>query len=200
MAPEALMRRSWRGRRRTPVTYANGALLIVVGMQAAMIVALLLELMRRSRAEQALRASGERFRLIADRAPVMIWTARPDTTLDYLNSTCVEFTGLPLEKLRDQGWLDAVHPEDRDYCTSIYVPAVEARRPFTMEYRIRRADGVGDGSWTRAFRSTARTGPTPDSSAAASTSPHARLPKNGPARVGRPSRPAIGRCGILPAG
>jgi signal transduction histidine kinase len=37
--------------------------------------------------------------------------------------------------------LNAVHPEDRDRCSGIYVPAVEAHRPFVMEYRLRRADG-----------------------------------------------------------
>jgi PAS domain S-box-containing protein len=72
----------------------------------------------------------------------MLWTARLDTTLDYLNESCVEFTGLPIEKLLDEGWLDAVHPEDRDYCTAIYVPAIEARGPFLFEYRVRHADGA----------------------------------------------------------
>jgi PAS domain S-box-containing protein len=71
----------------------------------------------------------------------MFWTARPDTTLDYVNRFCAEFTGLPIEKLLDEGWLDAVHPDDRDPAASIYVPAVEAHRPFLVEYRMRRADG-----------------------------------------------------------
>ena len=71
----------------------------------------------------------------------MIWTARPDTTLDYLNRTCAEFTGRPLEQLRDEGWLDCVHPDDLDRCLGTYVPAFEARRPFLLEYRLRHADG-----------------------------------------------------------
>jgi PAS domain S-box-containing protein len=75
----------------------------------------------------------------------MLWTARPDTTLDFLNHNCVAFTGLPLEKLLDEGWLDAVHPEDRDYCVGIYTPAFEARTPVRVEYRVRRADG--DWRW-----------------------------------------------------
>ena len=89
-----------------------------------------------------MRESEARFRLVADRAPVMIWTARPDTTLDFVNATCVEFTGLPLEQLLGEGWLSAVHPQDLDHTASIYVPAIEARRPFVMEYRLRRADGA----------------------------------------------------------
>jgi signal transduction histidine kinase len=44
--------------------------------------------------------------------------------------------------LLNEGWLDAVHPEDRDYCVGIYTPAIEARTPFLFEYRVRRADGA----------------------------------------------------------
>ena len=66
---------------------------------------------------------------------------RPDSTLDFLNRTCMTFSGLPIEKLIDDGWLDSVHPDDRDRCVGIYVPAVEARRPFLLEYRLRHADG-----------------------------------------------------------
>lgn len=117
-------------------------LLFVVVVQATVIAAVVIGLTRRMRAERALRESEERFRRMIDRAPVMIWTARPDTSLDYLNGNCVEFTGLPIEKLLDEGWLDAVHPEDRDYIVGIYTPAIEARTPFLFEYRVRRADGA----------------------------------------------------------
>ena len=114
----------------------------VVVVQAAAIATLIIRGKKRTRAERALRESEERFRRIIDRAPVMIWTARPNTSLDYLNGNCVEFTGLPIEKLLDEGWLDAVHPEDRDYIVGTYTPAIEARTPFLFEYRVRRADGA----------------------------------------------------------
>ena len=109
--------------------------ILVVG-----IVALSVLLTRSVRAGRALRESEARFRLVADRAPVMIWTARPDTTLDYLNTTCAEFTGRTLEQLANEGWLDSVHPEDLDRCRQTYEPAFEARTPFLMEYRVRHAD------------------------------------------------------------
>ncbi len=124
------------------MTLVMVALLIVVAIQAAAIFALLISRSRRVRGEGALRESEERFRLMAEHAPVMMWTARPDTTLDYLNGTCMAFTGLPLEQLLDEGWLSCVHPDDLDHCTRTYVPAVAARRPFLMEYRLRGADGV----------------------------------------------------------
>src|SRR6187200_406405 len=101
-------------------------------MLAGAIVALVGLLTRSVRAGRALRASEARFRLVADRAPVMIWTARPDTTLDYLNTTCAEFTGRTLEQLSNEGWLDSVHPEDVDLCRNTYEPAFAARRPFLM--------------------------------------------------------------------
>ena len=50
-------------------------------------------------------------------------------------------TGRPLEQLRDNGWLDFVHPEDVDRCLGTYVPAFEARRPFVLEYRLRHSNG-----------------------------------------------------------
>jgi PAS domain S-box-containing protein len=122
------------------MTDAIGALLIVIVIQAAAIVALLIRHRRLRRVEQTLRTSEERFRLMADRAPVMMWTARPDTTLDFVNATCAEYSGMPLEQLLDEGWLSAVHPDDVGQAAAIYVPAFEARRPFLMEYRLRRAD------------------------------------------------------------
>ena len=77
-----------------------------------------------------------------DRLPAMIWTAGPNAELDYLNGTCAEFSGLPMEKLRGSGWLEAVHPEDLDPALGIYVSAFEARLPWSLEYRLRRADGA----------------------------------------------------------
>ena len=71
----------------------------------------------------------------------MIWTARPDTSLDYINRYCEQVTGRPLEELRENGWLDFVHPEDVDRCLATYTPAFEARKPFFLEYRLRHADG-----------------------------------------------------------
>jgi PAS domain S-box-containing protein len=126
------------------MSFVIGGLLIVVGIQAAAIAALLFQQARRARAERALRESEERLRDMVDRSPAMLWTVRPDATptLDYINRTCAEFTGLPLEKLREEGWLDAVHPDDLDSLVGAYVREFEARRAFLLEYRLRRADGA----------------------------------------------------------
>ena len=171
-----------------------GTLAVVVVALAAAIVVLLWLLMRRTRASRALGEREDRFRGIAEGAPVMIRSARPDTTLDYLNSTCVAFSGRSLQQLLDEGWLDSVHPEDVEHCLRTYGPAFEARTPFLMEWTD--SDGpmaYTAGSWILASRGTSPTARFPDTSAAASTSLNAGRAKSGYARAGPRSRSAIGR-------
>ena len=126
------------------MTFLIGAFLTVVAIQATAIAVLLVRTARRGRAERAVRESEERLRLVLDRSPAMLWTVRPDATptLDYINRTCAEFTGLPLERLREEGWLDFVHPDDLDHVNGSYMRAIEARTGFLVEYRLRRADGA----------------------------------------------------------
>jgi PAS domain S-box-containing protein len=128
------------------VTAPSTPLLVaaVVGGFAILAVAIAILLVQRSRlsgTERAWRERHEHLRLIVEQTPAMMWTVRPDSTLDFLNRTCTTFSGLPMEKLLDEGWLDAVHPDDLDRCVGVYVPAVEARRPFVVDYRLRHADG-----------------------------------------------------------
>lgn len=96
---------------------------------------------RRQRAEQALRESDERFRVMADTAPVMIWVAGLDKGCTYLSKPWLEFTGRSLAQELGNGWAEGVHPNDHDSCLAQYVAAFDARRPFKIEYRLRRHDG-----------------------------------------------------------
>ena len=89
-----------------------------------------------------LRESEELFRTMAEAAPVMIWTSAPDMSCTYCNRNWLEFTGRSLEEERGSGWADGIHPEDRERCTVILSEALDALRPFEMEYRLRRADGI----------------------------------------------------------
>jgi PAS domain S-box-containing protein len=119
-----------------------GALLLVVLILAAAVVGLLIHEQRSKHALERLCASEREFHNTLDRAPIMIWAARPDTSVKYLNQTCVEFTGMRMEALLDNGWLAAVHPEDIEGCIRTYAPAIQAHESFDMEYRLRRADGI----------------------------------------------------------
>lgn len=94
----------------------------------------------RKRAEQARREGEERFRLIANTAPVMIWMSSPDKLCTYFNQSWLEFTGRALEAELGNGWIQGVHIEDRQRCLETYSQAFDRREPFKMEYRLRRHD------------------------------------------------------------
>jgi PAS domain S-box-containing protein len=95
----------------------------------------------RKRAESTLRESEERFRLVANTAPVTIWMSGPDKLCTYLNHEWLEFTGQSLSEEMGDGWGVGLHPEDLVPCLETYEQAFDRREPFQMQYRLRRHDG-----------------------------------------------------------
>jgi len=95
----------------------------------------------RKLAEEALRESEERFRLVANTAPVMIWMSTPDRLRNYFNQPWLEFTGRSLAAEVGNGWEEGVHAEDLETCLGTYSSAFDRRESFRMQYRLRRKDG-----------------------------------------------------------
>jgi PAS domain S-box-containing protein len=95
----------------------------------------------RKRAEQVLRESEERFRLVANTAPVLIWMSGTDKLCNFFNQGWLSFTGRRIEDELGEGWVSSVHPEDVQHCLEIYSASFDARVDFEMEYRLRRFDG-----------------------------------------------------------
>jgi PAS domain S-box-containing protein len=100
-----------------------------------------IDITERERAENAIRESEQRFRLVANTAPVMIWMAGLDKLCTYVNQPWLEFTGRPLEAELGNGWTEAVHPDDLNSCQDTYSHAFDRREAFKMQNRMRRHDG-----------------------------------------------------------
>jgi PAS domain S-box-containing protein len=100
------------------------------------------EMANRIETSQKLSQESERwFRLLADSAPVLIWTSKKDKLCDYFNQVWLDFSGHTFEQLLGNGWAEDVHVDDFQRCLDTYVNAFDARQSFQMEYRLRRYDG-----------------------------------------------------------
>ena len=93
------------------------------------------------RIERELLESEQRFRVITDASPIMVWMSGTDKLCYYFNKGWLDFVGRTLEQESGNGWAENVHPEDFDRCLRIYVNNFDARRPFEMEYRMRHHTG-----------------------------------------------------------
>jgi PAS domain S-box-containing protein len=102
----------------------------------------LVDISERKRAEVALRESEVRFRTLADSGQALIWTSGLDKKCDYFNQPWLDFTGRTLAQDLGDGWVEGVHPDDLDRCVAIYTGSFDRRERFSMEYRLRRADGT----------------------------------------------------------
>jgi PAS domain S-box-containing protein len=112
---------------------ANGKAVLVSGVS--------LDNTAQKRAAAALQESEERFRVVANTAPVMIWMTDADNSSVFFNEGWLAFTGRTAEQESGSGWADGIHPEDLQRCLELCLASFRARRSFTMEFRLRRHDG-----------------------------------------------------------
>ena len=103
------------------------------------VIAALME--QRNAVERTLQESERRFRSVADSAPMMLWMTGQDKLCTFVNQGWLKFTGRTLEQELGNGWIESLHPDDRQHCLEIWEAAFDARKPVEVEYRLRRSDG-----------------------------------------------------------
>jgi PAS domain S-box-containing protein len=108
-------------------------------------------------AERALRESEERFRRIANQAPVLMWVTRLDRVRDFVNDAYMDFLGTDdREYARTYDWRSGIHPDDAERILAESIAGEASMKPFTLEGRFRRGDG--EYRWLRST-SSPRFGP-----------------------------------------
>jgi PAS domain S-box-containing protein len=93
-------------------------------------------------AEHELKESEERFRSLANQAPMFIWLAGADTNVSYANKAMLDFFGLSsFMGITGQTWRQWVHPADEAYVNEIFSYAFELKKPYELECRMKAANG-----------------------------------------------------------
>ncbi|MGA9307293.1 MAG: PAS domain S-box protein [Candidatus Sulfotelmatobacter sp.] len=131
---------------RQPTVWESYKAYIVGGISLMLVEALLIsglvwQSRRAKRTQAQLRESEERFRRVANTAPVMIWMSGTDRKCSYVNKPWLDFTGRPLEAELGDDWGGGLHPDDLGRSQSAYTEAFDRRESFEMQYRLGRHDG-----------------------------------------------------------
>jgi PAS domain S-box-containing protein len=95
----------------------------------------------RRRAEEALRASEQRFRFLAESIPHLVWTCRPDGTVDYASPRLLAYLGITPDRELLPTWTESLHPDDRAPTVAAWERSLREGTEYHIEHRLRGVDG-----------------------------------------------------------
>jgi formate hydrogenlyase transcriptional activator len=93
-------------------------------------------------AEEALRESEEKFRLVADGIAGLVAALTPGGDVDFVNTQVLEYFGKTFDELKNWQTSDALHPDDHDWVATLWANTIANGQPYDVEYRLRRSDGI----------------------------------------------------------
>ena len=105
-------------------------------------VVVILDITEQRAAEVSLRESESQFRLLTEAIPQLIWITLPDGGPVYFNQKWVDYTGMTSEESQGNGWMRALHRDDRQRAANRWRQATETGEPYEIEYRLRQVDGT----------------------------------------------------------
>ncbi|MBL9162143.1 MAG: PAS domain S-box protein [Planctomycetaceae bacterium] len=121
--------------------FSTGSVIRESGRAVRMLGATL-DITDRKRSEEALRGSEERFRTLASHAPVGIFQTDLDGNNLFVNEGWREMAGMSPEEARGTGWMNAIHPDDRERVAATWEQSLAAGVPSAAEFRLLRPDGL----------------------------------------------------------
>lgn len=108
----------------------------------AEIIGFMLDVSARKRTEQQLHESELKFSALIEALPQWAWTARPDGPVELIGRKTAEYFGRPPTQLQNDEWREFIHPDDREHAFRIFRAARDSGEPFSVDLRLRRADGI----------------------------------------------------------
>ena len=100
------------------------------------------DITERKAAEAALAKSEAQFRTFAQAMPNHVWASLPDGQLNWFNDRVFEYSGMSVESLNGHGWVDMVHPDDRNIAAGRWAAALQSGETYQTEFRLKRSDGA----------------------------------------------------------
>jgi len=113
------------------------------------VVVFIWDITERKRVEEALHESQERFKVLTEAMPQVVWSADASGKMDYLNHRAYEYGGMQPEGLMDWHWKSVVHPDDLEGTMAAWRRSLRTGEAYMVEHRLRRADGQSHWHLTR---------------------------------------------------
>jgi PAS domain S-box-containing protein len=100
-----------------------------------------IELLKRRHIETTLRQSEQRYATLTEMSPVGIFQSDAAGHCLYVNERWCQIAGLRPDQAAGFGWIEGIHPDDREFVSAAWYAAAQANRPFRLEYRFQNAEG-----------------------------------------------------------
>lgn len=123
----------------------------LVGDEEATLIGVGMEVTASVEAKKKLQVSEQQFRLLATAIPHFVWTGDASGQLNYFNDAVFEYSGMSMAEIMEKGWLEIVHPDDREENVRRWLNAIETGENFHFEHRFRKHDGTYRWQLSRAI-------------------------------------------------